>query len=786
MPNLTKESFPVQTKSNFKVVSEFFNFSDSPYQIVLKNFIFSVEYHIYATVRLNKIFIFVEKLKAFALCNVIRNESTFISLLKFSDSGSKLSFVIRKKVVLVFKLSQKISKVLKINGQFFFKKVLEFSCESEKPIDLISTCFTKNENFIILSFSNGKILIINCEGKIFSIFKFKSPIFNLISGIGANSKFEFYGILKENCLVSYNLFTKKTKNFKNSEIFLIRKNFIISFSKRTIKISCNCHGKVIKSIFLSQKISKILPMENNEILIWGNGSFFFINFQFLNVFTIKLYCFEKYLLQGKFFNSRQGKIFFNHGSFSILFFLRSTNFLEIKPLTEKFIYFVNSNTIIIRNESINSVKFFGKKNSILIGNKSPFINVLNGSCFKFVGLFPIENVIPTEIILKEKFILIGSSSHEIYIYNLVSSSLLEKNYFSEKFSMEFFVNKGKHPKIYLICGFGNGFIKCWKLFFYNFKKTELKLVWIKKITNDPILLLSASIDFGLLVLLTKKKGTFLMETRNKDLTWRVVMPKKKICCVKFSPRNKLLCGGTENGSVVFYDININNIFKILKGDGSMILNLEFNKKGSILIAGSYDGIIRIISVSNLTSFKVLKNHDKPVWGVGFSEDETIVSGCTEGKMIFLKDISFELSKKQTRKFSRIFLLKKALKINKFYENFEFVFKRIVFSKNPFVFMDFLEFSYRKNPLDFEKILSKFINFFESPAINFIFKSLVLWNQIKKGNNFTYKIIFEILANLKIKKLIEIDPSVLKKIVGLVEEWILKLKNLIELSKNNIL
>ncbi len=167
-------------------------------------------------------------------------------------------------------------------------------------------------------------------------------------------------------------------------------------------------------------------MENNEILIWGNESFFFINFQFLNVITIKLYCLEKYLLQGKFFNSSQSKIISNHGSFSILFFLKSTNFLEIKPLTEKFVYFVNSNTIIIRNQSINSVKFFGKKNSILIGNKSHFINVLNGSCFKFVGLFPIENVIPTEIILKKKFILIESSSHEIYIYNLVSSSMLEK------------------------------------------------------------------------------------------------------------------------------------------------------------------------------------------------------------------------------------------------------------------------------------------------------------------------------------------------------------------------
>jgi len=93
MPGLTKESFPIQTKSNFKVVSEFFNFSDSPYQIVLKNFIFSREYNIFATAQLNKIFIFVEKLRTFALCNVIRNDSTFISLLKLSDSGSKLSFV---------------------------------------------------------------------------------------------------------------------------------------------------------------------------------------------------------------------------------------------------------------------------------------------------------------------------------------------------------------------------------------------------------------------------------------------------------------------------------------------------------------------------------------------------------------------------------------------------------------------------------------------------------------------------------------------------------------------
>ena len=108
------------------------------------------------------------KIKTFSLCNVIRNDSVFISLMKFSDSGSKLLFVIKQKVIVIFKLSQKLSKILKTNDAFFFNKILEFSCESEKSTHIISSCFSENENFIILSFSNGKVLIINYIGKILS------------------------------------------------------------------------------------------------------------------------------------------------------------------------------------------------------------------------------------------------------------------------------------------------------------------------------------------------------------------------------------------------------------------------------------------------------------------------------------------------------------------------------------------------------------------------------------------------------------------------------------------
>ena len=115
MPTLTNESFPVQTKSNFKVVSEFFNFSDTRYQIELKNFIFSREHYIFATVRLNKIFIFMGKIKTFSLCNVIRNDSVFISLMKFSDSGSKLLFVIKQIAKLKSKLWVEASAVVNPN-----------------------------------------------------------------------------------------------------------------------------------------------------------------------------------------------------------------------------------------------------------------------------------------------------------------------------------------------------------------------------------------------------------------------------------------------------------------------------------------------------------------------------------------------------------------------------------------------------------------------------------------------------------------------------------------------
>lgn len=786
MPTLTNESFPVQTKSNFKVVSEFFNFSDTRYQIELKNFIFSREHYIFATVRLNKIFIFMGKIKTFSLCNVIRNDSVFISLMKFSDSGSKLLFVIKQKVIVIFKLSQKLSKILKTNDAFFFNKILEFSCESEKSTHIISSCFSENENFIILSFSNGKVLIINYIGKILSSLKFENPIFNLIPGIGVKSKVEFYGILKGNSLVSYNLLSNKTKNYEDSEIFLIKKNLIISFSKNTIKIFCNCHGKVIKSFFFSNKIFKILPLENNEFLIWGKDSFSLINIGFHNVITVNLYCLEKYLIRGKFYNLKRSENLFNQGSFSILFFTKSSNFLEIKPLTEKFFCFVNSNTIIIKSRSINSVKFFGKKNSILVGNNSCSINILNGSCFKFIGIFPIEYIIPVEIILKGKYVLIESSSREIHIYNFILYFVLEIIYFPEKFSLEFIVNQEKYPQTYLICGFRDGVVKCWKLFFYNAKETELKLIWIKKITQDPILLLSASFDFSFLVLLTKKKGIFLIETRNKDYTPRIVMPTKRMCCIKFSPQNKLVCGGTENGSILFFDACENALSKIIKGDGSMILNLEFNKKGSFLISGSNDGTIRIISISNLNIYKVLKNHCKPVWSIGISEDETIFSGCSEGKMIFLKDISFESSKKQNKKFSEIFLLKKILKVNKFFENFEFILKRLVFSKNPFILMDFLEFSTKKNPLDFEEIFLKNINLFEISEINFIFKSLILWNQMETTFSFTHKIILKVLANLNLKKLKNIDRSILKGIIVLIEKYLSKLKYIGDLKGKDIL
>ena len=114
------------------------------------------------------------------------------------------------------------------------------------------------------------------------------------------------------------------------------------------------------------------------------------------------------------------------------------SYLEIKPLTEKINFLTNSSTTSIKNNQINFVEFFGKKNTIVISNNSEYINIFNGRSFKFIGTFFNENMIPIDALLKKKFLIITNNSGEIFIFNIVFAVLIKKIRLREKVSFYFF------------------------------------------------------------------------------------------------------------------------------------------------------------------------------------------------------------------------------------------------------------------------------------------------------------------------------------------------------------
>jgi hypothetical protein len=782
MPLLTKDSFPFQVKSNFRVISEFLNISVLPNQYVWKRFIFSNKHLIFATIRINKIVIFLKKTKTFSLFNIIRNDSSQINTLNLSFSGSKLSFFIKQKTILVFRLTIKPYESLKNAKNFSLSKVLEFCSETEKQVFLLSSCFNNDENRVYLSFSNGKILLLNFIGKIFSIFKTENPIFILHPGIGIKSNLEFYGILNKKILINYNIIDKKHKNFKKSRIYIIKANFVISFQKNKIEISCNCHGKTIKTIIFSGIIKKALLIEHNKILIWQNESFVYLNIGcFFFKFT-KTYYFEALTFCGKLFKFKnQFHKNLQGGTFFILVLSSLNNYLEFKPLTEKIKFLAHSSTLVFKNNKINGVKFFGRKNSIIVVNNSNRINIFNGNCFKFIGVFVNKNIISTEIIIKGKLLLVNSNFNEFFFIDLPYLILLEKNFSSRKISIDFSISEEKNPKCFLLSGLENGILKFWSFLFYSYNKTYLKLLWVKKIVEDEIISVSMSTESRIIASLSKKKGIFLMNFEGKHLNNGFGLTEKKISCIKFCPKSKLLCAGTDYGSIIFFNILDNSYSKIIKGDGASLLTINFNFNGTVLIAGFYDGTIKIISIFNSSSFTVYGNHKKPVWSCGFSQDEQIVAGCFGGQLIILKDISFENAKLQKKKISRIFSLKKSLGISKIAQSFEFVFYKLVFVKNSFMFIDFLEFSFRRNPVTILKIFSGIIKKLHIDKLDFILKSLVINSLIRKKNFFLYKLVLTIFENLNCDMILNINFSILKGAFKLFQNWIRGIKYLEKLN-----
>ncbi|XP_024085750.1 U3 small nucleolar RNA-associated protein 4 homolog isoform X2 [Cimex lectularius] len=111
-------------------------------------------------------------------------------------------------------------------------------------------------------------------------------------------------------------------------------------------------------------------------------------------------------------------------------------------------------------------------------------------------------------------------------------------------------------------------------------------------------------------------------------------------CIGICKENKKLAAGTEDGFINIFDLSDELIYnKLLDKQEGRIICLVWDKKGEHIITGSVD-TVRIWNVSTghaiqrMVTGRAMNNKETIVWSVAITEDFTVISGDSRGKLCF--------------------------------------------------------------------------------------------------------------------------------------------------------
>ena len=103
-----------------------------------------------------------------------------------------------------------------------------------------------------------------------------------------------------------------------------------------------------------------------------------------------------------------------------------------------------------------------------------------------------------------------------------------------------------------------------------------------------------------------------------------------VCCVAFSPHGKQLVSGSNDCSVILWDMQKYSLVGTLEGHTGRVLTVAFSPVENIIASGSDDMTIRLWDPTILQSIAVLQGHRGQLCSVPFSPDGTmIVSGSSD-------------------------------------------------------------------------------------------------------------------------------------------------------------
>ena len=180
--------------------------------------------------------------------------------------------------------------------------------------------------------------------------------------------------------------------------------------------------------------------------------------------------------------------------------------------------------------------------------------------------------------------------------------------------------------------------------------------------DDRYTAISLSRDGNVLVAGNEKGRLDIWNTNNMDKLESIEITNRPIYAIEFSPDNKMIAVGNEDGVVYTGDVIGSDLFftSSLAGQRSRVNSIRFSPDGKLMATASLDGTVQLWVVSRMDKMLpvAFKDHDDYVWSIEFSgSSDYLLAGTKNGVLklwptkpdLMAKDICKYLMRNMTKR-----------------------------------------------------------------------------------------------------------------------------------------
>nr|UXY87805.1 transducin (beta) 3-like protein [Cryptomonas curvata] len=766
MPEIIKNKFSIQTNRSYRILSEFINILDNCCLISIRNLFSHKGYLVIATVFLNRIYIFIKNKQKIILINSFEEQNYSFKSICISKTGSKVIANTIDKIVIYGLNSNCIhpNEIFYKNQKFF--KIFDHFDKKETSYNISSIYLNKEETSLTISYINGRIRIFDLFKKNFLDLNLNIIFEKFFMPLNCFFSSTIIGKTTSNFFIEYNISKKKTNFIKQTNFFLVEHNYIILQIENSIEIRCSCHNKTIINIALSILCQNIIFLTQNKLLIEKDSKFFLL---LIGPQLIKN-CLIDFHLNQKIKDKKENiqKIFVSNNNctnFTLTLITEINNIIFLKPISEGHEILLIHSPQIFNHGEVHAIRFIGPKNSIIIATNNSYINLYDGKSFLFKGFYYFKNSVFLNLEIKGNMLVANNTSGKIIFWKIDTYEIISWINLSNKYTNVFSLFKKMENEGFLITGSKDCAVKFWKIFFIGKCKLKIRLINTVKIEGNSICLISTHKDGNIFATASHEKKILLWKTTLNDPFLELEKFKKSIWSLNFSTIETILATGTSDGFIYFFNFLNGYCLKKIAGHESPVTNCLFTADGSHFYTSDSRGKIKIWKLNTETCTNVIAKQKGCIWALGINQDNTIiVSGCSNGTIVIIKEISSDLFLNRKKSLNTFLNLQKISSRMFSVKNNYLALKIIFIQKDPDLLYDFLKFLFNRLSYNFDYLFNFFINDLDINQLKFLLRSIITWNLEKKKLYFSQHLLKIVILSKKAYFLKNINNRILNSLL----------------------